>query len=78
MTNSLFFILFLELIVLQSFVITIPVPGRADSIPQEQISYFAHSYVYPDGPTEATHSTYGPDQELSAWCDLLIFYGVLS
>lgn len=74
------FLLFLSLtlMVTPSFVNTIPVQSLTNSLKQEQSSFLAPEYVYPDVATDSTPSTYRSEQEISAWGDLLIFFGLLN
>lgn len=77
MGNSLLSFFSFAFIILPSIVTAAPLPIRSNSINHAEISYFDQEYVYPTKESFATKSTYGPKREISAWRDLLIFYGLL-
>lgn len=78
MTTSFLFFVSVMLTVIPSSVTAVPVAHLSYDYTRQHTPYFLPNYVYPDQPTDPTKSTYGSEQEISAWRDLLIFYGVLN
>lgn len=49
-----------------------------NSFEHEQTNFLAPEYVYPEDAAGSTLSTYRLEQEITAWGDLLIFFGLLN
>lgn len=78
MNRSFLIFLSIGLVVTPSFVTAAPVQKLASSYNLEQTNYLGADYVYPQVATHSTPSTHRTEHEISAWGDLLLFFGLLS